>query len=31
MRGVIQGGARHVLNVGVTVAPPEEFDALKGA
>lgn len=28
MRGVIQGGARHALDVGVTVAPPEEFDAL---
>ncbi len=25
MRGVIQGGAQHTLEVGVTVAPPEEF------
>jgi hypothetical protein len=31
MRGVIQGGARHALHVGVTVAPPEEFGALQGA
>jgi transglutaminase-like putative cysteine protease len=29
MRGVIQGGARHVLEVGVTVAPPDEIDALQ--
>ncbi len=25
MRGVIQGGTQHTLEVGVTVAPPEEF------
>ena len=31
MRGVIQGGARHALDVGVTVAPPEEFGVLQGA
>ncbi|WP_439114975.1 transglutaminase family protein [Hydrogenophaga sp.] len=29
MRGVIQGGARHTLEVGVTVAPPEELAALQ--
>ncbi len=28
MRGVIQGGARHALEVEVTVAPPDEFEAL---
>jgi transglutaminase-like putative cysteine protease len=28
MRGVIQGGAQHTLEVGVTVAPPEEFARL---
>ena len=28
MRGVIQGGARHTLRVAVTVAPPDEIDAL---
>jgi transglutaminase-like putative cysteine protease len=28
MRGVIQGGAQHTLQVGVTVAPPEEFEQL---
>lgn len=28
MRGVIQGGAQHTLNVGVTVAPPDEFKRL---
>jgi len=28
MRGVIQGGAQHTLDVGVTVAPPEELGAL---
>ena len=28
MRGVIQGGARHTLKVGVTVAPPHELDLL---
>ncbi|OGB18856.1 MAG: transglutaminase [Burkholderiales bacterium RIFCSPLOWO2_12_67_14] len=32
MRGVIQGGARHTLHVGVTVAPPDEIaDLLDGA
>lgn len=29
MRGVIQGGARHTLEVAVTVAPPDELDALQ--
>lgn len=29
MRGVIQGGAHHTLEVAVTVAPPEELDALQ--
>ncbi len=28
MRGVIQSGARHTLDVGVTVAPPDELEAL---
>ncbi len=28
MRGVIQGGARHSLQVGVTVAPPEELASI---
>jgi transglutaminase-like putative cysteine protease len=28
MRGVIQGGAQHTLDVAVTVAPPEELGAL---
>lgn len=28
MRGVIQGGSRHTLKVGVTVAPPHELDLL---
>ena len=27
MRGVIQGGAQHTLDVAVTVAPPAEFDS----
>jgi transglutaminase-like putative cysteine protease len=31
MRGVIQGGARHTLEVGVTVAPPDELAALQAA
>ena len=29
MRGVIQGGAQHTLEVGVTVAPPDELAALQ--
>ncbi len=29
MRGVIQGGGAHELEVGVTVAPPEELQALQ--
>lgn len=29
MRGVIQGGTRHALNVAVTVAPPDELGALQ--
>lgn len=29
MRGVIQGGAHHTLEVAVTVAPPDELDALQ--
>ena len=29
MRGVIQGGARHTLDVAVTVAPPYELEALQ--
>ena len=29
MRGVIQGGARHTLDVAVTVAPPDELEALQ--
>lgn len=29
MRGVIQGGASHTLDVAVTVAPPGEFDTLQ--
>ncbi len=29
MRGVIQGGARHTLEVAVTVAPPDELYALQ--
>ena len=29
MRGVIQGGAGHTLEVGVTVAPPEDIEALQ--
>lgn len=29
MRGVIQGGAHHVLEVAVTVAPPDELEALQ--
>jgi hypothetical protein len=28
MRGVIQGGGAHELEVGVTVAPPDELQAL---
>ena len=28
MRGVIQGASQHELKVEVTVAPPEEFEAL---
>lgn len=28
MRGVIQGGARHTLRVGVTVAPPDELASM---
>ncbi|MDZ4189907.1 MAG: transglutaminase family protein [Hydrogenophaga sp.] len=31
MRGVIQGGAQHTLEVGVTVAPPDELAALQAA
>jgi transglutaminase-like putative cysteine protease len=31
MRGVIQGGAQHTLQVGVTVAPPDELAALRPA
>ena len=31
MRGVIQGGAQHALDVAVTVAPPDELDALQAA
>jgi transglutaminase-like putative cysteine protease len=31
MRGVIQGGAQHTLQVGVTVAPPDELAALQAA
>ena len=31
MRGVIQGGAQHTLEVGVTVAPPDEIAALQAA
>lgn len=31
MRGVIQGGARHALEVAVTVAPPAELAALRAA
>jgi len=31
MRGVIQGGARHTLSVAVTVAPPDEIEALTTA
>lgn len=31
MRGVIQGGSRHELDVAVTVAPPEEVAELTGA
>ena len=31
MRGVIQGGAHHTLEVAVTVAPPEEFEELQSA
>jgi transglutaminase-like putative cysteine protease len=29
MRGVIQGGSRHALDVGVTVAPPDEIGSLQ--
>jgi transglutaminase-like putative cysteine protease len=29
MRGVIQGGAQHKLDVAVTVAPPDELDGLE--
>lgn len=31
MRGVIQGGAQHMLTVAVTVAPPDEFRSLPPA
>lgn len=31
MRGVIQGGAHHTLDVAVTVAPPDELEALQEA
>jgi transglutaminase-like putative cysteine protease len=31
MRGVIQGGARHALEVAVTVAPPGELQRLQAA
>lgn len=29
LRGVIQGGGQHTLHVGVTVAPPAEFETLR--